>query len=125
MVDPQILAFAKSLPKMFEAALLKDATMLWGVLLNFLKIHWLFIAVFIFIAFVAVTVKAMFGRWGSLGSFLYNFFYFGTLFVLGLIFGPCIFLNDWFNAACAIILYPICYWLVGRILLKTRILEYA
>jgi len=113
------------MPKMFEDASLEAASILWGIFLNFLKTNWVYIAGFISVAFVAVTVKAMLGRWGSLGSFLYNFFYFGTLFVLGLIFGPGIFLNDWFNAACAIILYPACYWLVGAILVKTRIIEYA
>jgi hypothetical protein len=61
----------------------------------------------------------MMGRWGSLGSLLYNFFYFGTLYIIGLLWGPEIFVDDLFNAACAVVLYPACYLLVGYILERT------
>jgi hypothetical protein len=63
----------------------------------------------------------MMGRWGGLGSFLYNFFYFGILLVIGLISGSEVFVDDYFNVACAIILYPICYVLSGMILDKMRV----
>lgn len=95
--------------------------LLWSTLLSYLKIHWLTVVIVLFSAFVVFTVKAMFGRWGSLGSFLYNFFYFGTLFVVGLIWGPEIFLGDFFKAICVAILYPVCYFLVGYILDKMKI----
>lgn len=95
------------------------AHMLWDILILFLKAHWFAVMIALLIVFVVVTFKAMLGRWGSLGSFLYNFFYFGILFIIGLIWGPEVFVNDIFNAACAVILYPICYLLVGVILEKT------
>lgn len=92
------------------------AHMLWSALLSFLAAHWLAVMFGLFIVFIVVTLKAMMGRWGSLGSFLYNFFYFGILFVVGLIWGPEVFLGNFFGAACAIILYPVCYWLSGVVM---------
>lgn len=92
---------------------------LWDGLQTFLIAHWLLFIGGLFLLFVIATFKAMMGRWGSLGSLLYNFFYFGTLYIIGLIWGPEVFVNDLFNAACAIILYPVCYLLVGWILDKT------
>ena len=64
---------------------------------------------------------ALMGRWGMLGSVLYHYLYFGILFVVGLIKGPEIFVSEYFEIACAIILYPICYFTVGTILDKTGI----
>jgi len=95
------------------------ARMLWDVLMTFLAENWLWVFIGLFAVFILVSFKAILGRWGSLGSFLYNFFYFGTLFVIGLIWGPEIFTEDIFNAACAVILYPICFLLVRFILDKT------
>lgn len=97
------------------------ANILWSAFLSYLAAHWLAIMVVIFIIFAFVTVKAMMGRWGSLGSFLYNFFYFGILFVIGLIWGPDVFLGDFFKTACTIILYPVCYLITGYILKKTGV----
>ncbi len=94
------------------------ARMLWNILTTFLSEHWLAVLLILFVMFVAVTLKAMMGRWGSLGSFLYNFFYFGTLLIVGLIWGPEVFVDDYFNAACAVILYPICYVISGMVLDK-------
>lgn len=92
------------------------AHMLWDILTSFLSEHWLAILVVLFVFFVAVTFKAMMSRWGSLGSFLYNLLYFGTLLVVGLIWGPEVFINDYFSAATTVILYPICYFLVGLVI---------
>ncbi len=94
------------------------ARMLWNILTTFLSEHWLAVLLVLFVVFIAVTFKAMMGRWGSLGSFLYNFFYFGILLIIGLIWGPEVFVDDYFNAACAVILYPICYVISGMILDK-------
>ena len=94
--------------------------MLWNILITFLKEHWILVLGSLFILFLVVNIKVMMGRWGALGSFLYNFSYFGTLFVIGLIWGPEVFSGDIFNAASAVILYPICFILVGVILDKGR-----
>lgn len=97
------------------------ARMLWTGLQSLLSQHWLLFIGVLFLVFVAVTFTAMMGRWGSLGSFLFNFLYFGTLYVIGLIWGPEIFVNDIFNAVCTVILYPVCYLVVGSILAQTGI----
>lgn len=94
----------------------QGAHMLWDILIFFLKGHWLGFLILLFVIFISVTLKAMMGRWGGLGSFLYNLFYFGTLFIIGSIWGPEVFVNDYFNAACTVILYPICYYITGVIL---------
>ncbi len=97
------------------------AHILWGALISFLIAHWLAAMIAIFIIFIIATAKAMLGRWGTLGSLIYNFLYFGTLLIIGLIWGPEIFVDDIFNAACAVILYPICYYTTGFILDKFRL----
>jgi len=97
------------------------AHILWSALLSYLSAHWLAIIIILFIVFVVLTLKAMMGQWGSLGSFIYNFLYFGTLLLIGLIWGPDVFLGDFFKAACTAILYPVCYLVTGYILKKTSL----
>ncbi len=104
----------------FVEAPKEAANLLWHqILIPTLKEHWLSIGTLLFVVFISVTFKAMIGRWGSLGSFLYNLLYFSILFVIGLIWGPEVFVSDWMNFFTALILYPICYWIVGWILDKT------
>lgn len=123
-----LLEFVQSMPTLFinafEEGMKQGAHLLWSALMTVLSQHWQFIMGAIFVIFIIATLKAMIGQWGMLGSALYNFFYFGTLFIVGLIWGPEVFLNDYFNFACSIILYPVCYFLVGWILRKTGILRY-
>ncbi len=92
----------------------------WEYLLLILSNHLRAILLLIFVLFFATTMKAMMGRWGSLGSLLYNFFYFGILFIIGLFWGPEIFINDYFGFACAVVLYPICYFAAGVVLDRFR-----
>lgn len=109
--------FFQSLPGVFEEGSKMAARMLWDkALMPIVMEHWFAIMMLIFGIFIVVTIKAMFGRWGSLGSFLYNFFYFGILFTIGLIWGPEVFVNDIFKTAVAVILYPACYWLSGYVM---------
>jgi lipopolysaccharide export LptBFGC system permease protein LptF len=118
-IDPEdFKKILDSINQQLEDYTRQFAHALWTALLSFLVEYWLPFVVVLFVIFVALTIKAMFGRWGSLGSFLYNFFYFGILFVIGLIWGPNFFLGDFFHAFCAAILYPICYRLVGYVLEK-------
>jgi len=105
---------------MFVEAPKEASKLLWyEVLMPILKEHWLSIGILLFIIFFLVTIKAMLGRWWSLGSFLYNFLYLGILFIIGLIWGPEVFVSDWINFFTTLILYPVCYWIVGWILDKT------
>ncbi len=96
------------------------AHMAWDSFLFILSRHWLSILGIILFFFVVSLWKAMMGRWGALGSLLYNGLYFGTLFIIGLIWGPEVFISDIFGLACTVILYPICYVLVGWIIDKTN-----
>lgn len=101
---------------------IKDAVnILWSELLAYLSNHWIAVGLVLFLIFIVVTVKAMLGKWGALGSFLYNLIYFSVLFVIGLICGPEVFVTNWFGFFTAIILYPITYLLVGWILNKTHL----
>jgi hypothetical protein len=120
---PLGLDFPKQVVEMmfqsFEDGSKWAARMLWDVLMTFLTENWVWVFLGLLAIFIFVLLKAMLGRWGSLGSFLYHFFYFGTLFIVGLIWGPEVFTEDIFNALCAVILYPVCYLLVGIILDRT------
>jgi hypothetical protein len=89
----------------------------WDSLILVLKDHWCFALVLLLVLFLVSFFKAIFGRWGMLGSFLYNVFYFGILFLIGLIFGSDIFANTFFDIFLAV-LYIFCYSLVGIILRK-------
>ena len=102
--------------KAVEDGTLMAYRMLWDALLSFLSAHVIAVMAVLFVALIFTFLKAMMGRWGSFGSLLYNIFYFGTLFIIGLIWGPGVFANDVFNAACAVILYPLCYIAVGAII---------
>lgn len=104
----------------FDDGMKQSAHILWDVLLSLLIKHWLYVVSFIFVVLIIATIKAMFGRWGSLGSVLYNLFYFGALFIIGLIWGPEIFIDNFFNAIYTVILYKLCYHLVGLILDKVK-----
>jgi len=110
----------ESILKLLEDGLIEGVKLAWSWLLDVLIKDWKFFMTTYFIILFISTLKAMIGRWGALGSILYNTFYFGTLFILGLIFGPQIFIDDVFKMACTIILYPTCYLLVGLILDKVR-----
>lgn len=88
---------------------------LWDLLMSFLFKNWLSVTVFLFIIFIVAFVRAMFGRWGMFGSVLYNYLYFGILFIVGLIFGPMIFANIFIDIVC-VILYIVCFRFVRIIL---------
>jgi len=117
--------FPKQLVEMFFNALDEGTRqayrMIWSGITQFLNEHWGWL-VFMLIAIFIFSVLNYFatGRWAMLGSVLYNYFYFGTLFVITLIFGPEVFANDWFKIV-LFILYVTCFILVGKILNKIGI----
>jgi hypothetical protein len=108
--------FAKEIINATEEGAKQGARMLWDIVLEILKAHPLAVTLILLAIIAIAMVKFMLGRWGMLGSVLYNFFYFGTLLAIGLIWGPGVFVSDFFSAACTLILYPICYFAVGIIL---------
>lgn len=95
--------------------------MIWNGISQFLIENWGWVIV----ALVAILILAVVnyfatGRWAMLGSVLYNYFYFGILLIITLIFGPEVFANDWFKIV-LVIVYVVCFVLVGKLLRKAGI----
>jgi CDP-diglyceride synthetase len=95
--------------------------MIWNGISQFLIENWGWVIV----ALVAILILAVVnyfatGRWAMLGSVLYNYFYFGILLIITLIFGPEVFANDWFKIVLFIV-YVVCFVLVGKLLKKAGI----
>ncbi len=109
--------------KAFNDAQLQYVRMFWSILISELSSHWLSITLFILFLLVVSILFALMGRWGMFGSLLYNILYFGTFLVLGLILGPDIFANNYFDIFAAI-LYVACFILVGITLKKTGFKRY-
>lgn len=102
----------------FDEATRQVYRMIWNVFMFILVEHWVSILIILISLLVIATFRAFYGYWGMLGSLLYNYLYFGILFVVGLIKGPGVFVNEYFEAVCLVILYPLCYIAVGKILDK-------
>lgn len=101
--------------KAFEEATKMAYHRIWEILLILLKEHWGLVLIVLFIVLVAAFVRYMVtGRWAILGSVLYNYFYFGILFVITLIFGPEIFASDYIKIL-FLVLYVICFTMVGKL----------
>lgn len=92
--------------------------MIWNAFMEFLVHFWLPILIILLVVLAMAIVRALAGYWGMLGSVLYNYLYFGILFVVGLIKGSDIFVSEYFEIVTFLILYPICYFTVGAILDK-------
>jgi hypothetical protein len=97
--------------------------MWWNALISFLHQHWMAVIIILAAVFITALIRALMGRWGMLGSVLYNYLYFGILFVVGLVWGSDVFVSDYLHLACTAILWPVCYFLVGWILDKSGLRE--
>jgi len=95
----------------------------WDIFMSTIKEHWLLILSILLGLLIISIIIALMGRWGFFGSLMYNYLYFGFLFILGLIKGPEVFLNEYFEFFCVLLLYPVCYKLVGLILNKLGLRE--
>lgn len=93
--------------------------MIWDAGMTVLMQHWVAVLVILFVVLIYAFIRALMGHWWILGSVLYNYLYFGTLFFVGLIWGPETFANDYFKIF-LLLLYITCYLLVGKILSKIR-----
>ncbi len=110
--------------KMIEDSTKKAYRIIWDAFIPYVWQHWLAILVILILILIVSFARAIFtGRWAVFGSVLYNYFYFGTLFIIGLIFGPELFVNDYFQIF-LVILYVVCFLLVGKILRKTGLKRY-
>jgi hypothetical protein len=95
--------------------------MFWDFFMSILIDHWLTVIIVLVLALIIAWVVALSGRWGMFGTVLYHYLYFGILFLLGLIKGPEVFVSEYFEILCLVILYPICYFVTGSILDKTGV----
>jgi hypothetical protein len=73
----------------------------------------------LFIVLIVVSIMALYGETGALGSLLYHLLYFGIFGIIVWIRGLEILFSDYFDLIC-VVLYPICYWLTGLILKKFK-----
>lgn len=106
---PQIPDFLKDiaigLPKIFSEAAARGFRMIWDIFMTFLTQNWLWVIVLLIMVLVFSFVDyLMTGRWANLGSVLYSYTYYGILFLIGVIFGPETFANDWID----LILFVVC-----------------
>ncbi len=109
--------FTDMLNKGMESA----ANLFWHTITNLILEYWLPILIGYLIILTIAIIKLLSGRWGMFGSLLYHTLYFGILFIIGLIKGPTLFINAYFEVFCAILLYPFCYLVTRIILNKFRI----
>ena len=113
--------FIKQMPTWFlntiQEAIIKDVKIAWNFGISYLLAHiWIIISILIIILFYAL-IRAFMGHWWVLGSVLYNYLYFGSLLIIGLIWGPEIFVSTYIDIG-LFILYVICFIIVGKILNK-------
>lgn len=102
----------------FGIATAKAFRMIWDIGMMYLAQHWIAVVVGLFAIFIFALVRAFAtGRWAMLGSITYNYLYFGILFIIGLIFGPELFANDYFKIV-LVILYITCFIFTGKFLSK-------
>ncbi len=94
----------------------RGVQMFWSAILDFLIRNWPVVTIFLFLIVVVAFIKFIVtGRWAMLGSVLYTYLYLGILFVVGLVWGPVVFISNWFGALCAVVFYQVCYFVVGAI----------
>lgn len=104
--------------QIFGDATIKAYLMMWNILLTYLAQHWVSVLVVLFVVFAIALIRAaVTGRWAMLGSVVYNYLYFGALFLIGTIWGPEVFANDYFKIVLAL-LYVVCFILTGQFLGK-------
>ena len=108
----------------FGIATAKVFRMLWDIGMTYLAQHLVVVLSGLLVLFLFTLVRAVItGRWGMLGSIIYNYLYFGTLFIIGSIWGPEVFANDYFKIV-LLLLYITCFIITGKILRKTGIRRY-
>lgn len=102
----------------FGIATAKAFRMIWDIGMTYFVQHWIAVLIGLFAIFIFALLRAFAtGRWAMLGSVTYNYLYFGTLFIIGLIFGPELFANDYFKIV-FVILYITCFIFTGKFLSK-------
>ena len=120
--------FVKELvPQIFQVigeATARSFRMFWDIGMTYLSQHWIAVLLGLLIIFIVALVRAFItGRWAMLGSVVYNYLYFGILFLVGISFGPEVFTNNYFKIVLAI-LYLICFVATGSFLRKIGVRKF-
>lgn len=99
----------------------KDAyRQIWNMAQEVISNHfWTIVMILGVIFLLALLNFIITRRWGWLGSVIYNYLYFGLLYIYTLIFGPDIFANDWIKVILFLV-YIICYTITGILLRRIR-----
>lgn len=79
----QAIALMNTILKAIDNATKMVYQAYWRTLLSFLSEHLLAILVALIILFFIALAEAITDRWAMLGSVLYNYLYFGILFIIG------------------------------------------
>lgn len=113
--------FIKQTPTWFlntiQEATIKDIKIFWDWGMSYLLAHLWIVLGILLIVLVYAVFRALMGHWWVLGSVLYNYLYWGSLLIVGLIWGPEIFASSYVDVG-LFILYILCYIAVGKILQK-------
>lgn len=78
---------------------------------------WLTLGFLAFILLASALQAFATGSWGWFGSVLYHYFYIGFIILIGFVWGPEVFANDYIDLG-LFLLYVLCFWMVGKILKK-------
>ncbi len=94
---------------------------LWSIIHPIIIENWRFIFIVLFILLNFAMLKFLLTqRWGTLGSLLYNTFYFGIIYLIINTFGPEIILEDYFKTI-LILAYVAGFFLTRIILIAINI----
>ncbi|SFS84753.1 hypothetical protein SAMN04487906_1881 [Zhouia amylolytica] len=89
----------------------------WGIINPIIIENWYIIAIIAIIMLnIAVLKFIITGKWGALGSVLYNIFYIGIIYLIIYFFGPEIILKKYFNSI-SFLVY-VCGFFLTRLILQ-------
>jgi membrane-bound ClpP family serine protease len=93
----------------------------WSIINPILIDNWKFLLISIIILLIIATIKFFLTQqWGTLGSLLYNIFFFGIMYFIINKFGPDLILEDYFKTI-SFLIYFIGFFLTRIILKKLKI----
>jgi len=108
-----------SIIKAFEEGHRRAVIMLWSILTSFLGENWPWVTGILVGILVLSAIQAFTTRWWNwFGSVLYNYTFFGSLFLIGVFIGPEFFASIWCDIV-GVILYVVCFLAVRWILINT------
>ncbi len=92
--------------------------LIWGALITLLSAHWLAVTIVLVIILVYSVIRALMGDWWVLGKVLHKYLFWGSGFLIALIWGPEVFAGTYVDIG-LYILSIVCFVVVGIILNKS------